>query len=258
MTFIKRNLDYILVGIPIILLGIIPVINFVRDYLGFIDYGSDQLALIEFWYYTFSVTNVMWYIMISPVIIIFISSYRFHRNFYSENLLQESFNQDKMTRTKNLVLNSWVKSGLILLSISLFIFLVGIIVPTTEYYPYDHMNIDKPITLFIFTNTNMVIFSLFVANIAIIISRFTKKYIVVFIYSLVAFISILLGLTVIGGAIENALNSNFNMDWLWLYNSFFFDSGTTIAFSTIFILTLFMISSITIYIVYKGNKDLDE
>lgn len=62
----------------------------------------------------------------------------------------------------------------------------------------------------------------------------------------------------LGGAIENVLDSSFNSDWLWLYNSFQFDSGVSFLFSTVFITILFGVSTGVLYLVYKENKNLEE
>jgi hypothetical protein len=89
-------------------------------------------------------------------------------------------------------------------------------------------------------------------------SRFKKKYILLNIYSGIAFFVISLGMTLVGAGIEEVIDGSFNLDWMGLYNSIYMDSGSTIVFVTSYIFILFMISTEVLYLVYKGNKNLAE
>ena len=116
----------------------------------------------------------------------------------------------------------------------------------------------EPVKLFIFTNINLVLFSLFVTNIGLIVVRFVNKYYLVVLFSLFGFVSVTMGLIAIGAGIENAIDSNFNSDWMWIYNSFAFDSGLPFGFATGMLTLLFTILTVVLYLVYKGNKELEE
>lgn len=258
MLFMKKHFDYVIVGVLVIWVGIVPFIKFIDNYLYWVNsYSSMEMELIEFWDYSFWSIEGTWIMMLSPVIIILFTSYKFFSNVKEYSLIKEEYVEADFKSIKKLVLKEWIKSSLLLLSYSFMIFITALILPTSRT-PVGAMNIDESIKLLIYFHINLVLYSIVITNIGLITVRFTRKYIFTFLISVLGFIVLTLGLSAIGAIIDVAIEGNINMDWFMIYNTLQFDSGMPYIFGTALLMILFATTTTVLYLVYKGNKDLEE
>ena len=150
-----------------------------------------------------------------------------------------------------------MKSLSLLLASSLFALLVAFMVPTSVEGG-NYLRIDNPVIYFVIINFNRLIFSLVMANIGLIACRFSKKYVYVVIVSVFTVIFLTFGLTAAGGAIENIVSTDFNMDWLNIYAPLQIESGGNYLFQVTYVMTLFIITLIVLVLGYQGSKNFEE
>ena len=104
MNFIKKHLDYFIIASVIISLNILPITRFAFNYVKYLnDYGSDKMSIVEFWDYSLWQTFGMWLIILSPILIIIVSTIKFHRSVYQEELIIEEHDSVKVNRLRRLV-----------------------------------------------------------------------------------------------------------------------------------------------------------
>lgn len=245
MLHFKRKFDVYLSGILFSIFGLIPFFIVSFKYTKHVIFDNyEKVELMYFWQYSLWIIGSI--MIASPVIILLFSTYQYHKVIH-ENKINNS------NEIKSTILQSWIKSALSLFSYSMFIFILGIILPTKNTnYMYDN-----PIWLFIVTNVNIIFFSLFVTNIGLIVSTFIKKYFVSYLISLISFIGISLFILMIGAFLDAASNNLFVIDWLWIFNILSLDSNIPYLFASGTIIFLFLLSSFILYHVVIKKETID-
>lgn len=264
--FLNRNREYIFC---IVLLCVITGLN-IYSYIDFAYkksfYPIEGTNAFSFWYYVRTLNLGQILIFISPLIIIICGVSKLHdklnSGIYQSILLKKKYNK---FITKEII-NSYLKSILIFPILSVFVFLIGIIgfgdkisildssLPIL-YLPVGLVN--SPYIYYLRTIFLLVLYSIFIINIALILMQFVKKYYLLIISSFIVInainfimsnILIIISKIVNSGTLyEFAINTN-------IYDGYSPESKLSIAFITIGIYTI--ISFLIIFILYKKKERL--
>jgi hypothetical protein len=234
MKRILDNLHYVLVGIITIFTAVIPIIRYlVIVYKNLRLYPDmSRLTVLDMWD-NLNVSDGNLFFFISPFAILILVIYEL------EKMQINIFEFKSYFRVL-------LKPVYYLIGYSLLLLVISIIVPTEGFQSTRYT-----ITQYVFSNINLVMFSLFISCLGFIIARCVKKTSLRILGSFALYLFVMLGLYLVGGVLENVISGGFNADWLFIYNVIWFDSGTTIVFSTLYMLVLLNLGGGVTYLTYK-------
>lgn len=258
MRILKKNIDILVVVVALLLFGIYPISRFLFSFLEHISInGYDfRMTHIEMWFYMLVIIDgVEILTLFSPIIIMVFSTYRFH--LYSRNgyILQELQRKKYSSLMRNKVLFAWTKSVFLYFGYYLVVFLAIFLFPTKEsYLDSMYFPIQHPTQLFLYIMVNIMFFSLFVTNLGLIVIRYSKKYIISTVLTMVLFISITLVFYAIGLFVGNLIDNVQVVNTIYLYNLMVLDSVVSYEATLIFSILLFLSSSIVLFLVYRNEE----
>jgi hypothetical protein len=147
----------------------------------------------------------------------------------------------------------WFKSSLILLGLSCISFLVAILLPITDTGA-NVMSLDNPISLFVFSNVNLVFYGTIIANIGLLINYRVKRMIVTVSLTQITFTLLAITLNMIGVRLDAVMGGYEFQNTLDIYNALTLSGGHSYFWSTIVIFSLSFVSTILVYYLYSNKE----
>jgi hypothetical protein len=262
MAFIRKNIDWILVGFYALVTLSYPTIKFITDMYYFINtYGSEKKSIMFLWRYMLLdsgmsdyLYSVMFFVLLLPIPIVILASYRFQKNINENNLIQDGFNKENNQKIFRELLYAYKRVIIYISIISLSMLLIIIIIPNSGLYLKGDNEVGDALKM----NIGLLLFSLIVTNVSIIVGRFTKKYQYTLIISVLGFIIGTLLISLLFTGIRNSLGIElFNVEFV-LYNLIWETRGTMFLIEFINGIITFFVTEYIIYLLYVGDKAIDE
>lgn len=263
MSFIRKNKDWIFAGFFALVNLLYPTIKFVSKTFYFVNnYGSEKKSILFLWPYMLLnnaggypyVYQVFYFVLLLPIPIVILASYRFQNEARKRNLIQEGYSEKNNTMILREIINAYKRVIIYVMVVSFSMLLVAIIVPNSGLYEANSNEIMEAIKM----NIGFVLFSLIVSNVSIIVVRFAKKYRFTLILGVIGFIAGTLLIALIFEMLGKALGLELlNID-ITVYSLIWSRDGLgyLVDLSNGFI--TFLITCYIIYLLYTGDKSIEE
>ncbi len=262
MSFIKKNMDWFLVAFYALATLSYPTIKFITDMLHFINnHGSEKKSIMFLWRYMLLdsgmsdyLYSVMFFVLLLPIPIVILSSYRFQKNVNEKNLIQDNFSKENNQKIFRELLYAYKRVIIYISIISLSMLLIIIIIPNSGLYLKGGNEVGDALKM----NLGLLLFALIVTNVSVIIVRFSKKYRYTLIISVLGFVigTLLIGLLFEG--IRNAVGFDSFYPTFILYNLIWETRGITYLIELFNGVVTFFITGYVIYLLYVGDKSIEE
>lgn len=262
MSFIKKNIDWILVGFYALVTLSYPTIKFITDMFYFINtYGSEKKSIMFLWRYMLLdsgmsdyLYSVMFFVLLLPIPIVILASYRFQKNVNEKNLIQDNFSRENNQKIFRELLYAYKRVIIYISIITLSMLIITIIIPNSGLYLKGENEVGDVLKM----NLGLLLFALIVTNVSIIVVRFTKKYQYTLIISVLGFIigTLLIGLLFEG--IRNAMGFDTFYPTFILYSLIWETRGITYLVELFNGVVTFFITGYIIYLLYVGDKSIEE
>lgn len=262
MSLIKKNLDWVFAGFYALASLSYPTIKFITDMLHFINnHGSEKKSMMFLWRYMLLdsgmsdyLYSVMYFVLLLPIPIVILASYRFHKNVNENNLIQDSFSKENNQMIFRELLYAYKRVLIYVSIISLSMLIITIIIPNSGLYIKGDNEVGDALKM----NLGLLLFTLIVTNVSVITVRFTKKYRYTLIIGVLGFVigTLLIGLLFEG--VTNALGIElFHADFT-LYNLIWETRGFRYLIELINAIVTFLVTGYIIYLLYVGDKSIEE
>lgn len=262
MTFIKKNLDWVFASFYALITLSYPTIKFISDMLYFINtYGNEKKSIMFLWSYMLLNTGMpdylysgMYFVLLLPIPIVILASYRFHKNVNESNLIQDEFNKDNNRVIFRELLSAYKRVIIYISIISLSMLLIIIIFPNSGLYLKGSNEVGDALKM----NLGLLLFSLIVTNVSVVVVRFSRKYRYTLLFSVIGFVigTLLIGLLFEG--IRNAIGFDSFYPTFILYNLIWETRGITYLIELFNGGVTFFITGYIIYLLYVGDKSIEE
>ena len=198
--------------------------------------------------------QVFYFVLLLPIPLVLLASYRFQNNVSKKNLISEEYNKANNLAIFKEVFQAYKRVLFFVMTTSLLYLFIAIILPNNGFYEIGSGDVVEAIKM----NIGFILFSLTVSNVSIIVARFTKKYQFTLIFGLLGFLASTILIALIFGGIGNALGiETLNMD-ITIYSVIWSRSGNGYLIDLSNGIILFIISGFIIYILYSGDKSIIE
>ena len=255
MSYLKRNSTYLLATSILLLFGILPNLKFVLEYLEWVNLLGDETITTNLflWDYMFYYTDSAFVIhLFAPILIVLYSLFSYFTEIRTGYVLQEMQRKEYCKVMSLKVLKVWMKSLVPLLSYSLLLFLIAFSLPTATNVA--GVNNKEMMKYFLFIHANMIFFSLFIANIGIIVVFHTRRFILSLVLTQIIFLTITIIIYFIGLLIDIVFGTPNYSELLYIYNLIVLDSGVSYVGSLVYAFCLFAISSLLVYIKLRDKE----
>lgn len=262
MSFIKRNVDWFLVGFYALVTLSYPTIKFITDMLYFINtYGNEKKSIMFLWRYMLLdsgmsdyLYSVMFFVLLLPIPIVVLASFRFQRNVNENNLIQDEFNKDNNQMIFRELLSAYKRVLIYISIISLSMLIITIIIPNSGLYIKERNEVSDVVKM----NIGLILFALIVTNVSVIVVRFAKKYRFTLVFSVLGFVIGTLLISLLYEGIRNSAGIElFNVEFV-LYNLIWETRETMFLIELINGIVTFLVTGYIIYLLYVGDKSIEE
>ncbi len=262
MSFIKKNSDWVFAGFYALITLSYPTIKFISDMLYFINnYGSEKKSIMFLWRYMLLdsgmsdyLYSVMFFVLLLPIPIVILASYRFQKNINENSLIQDGYNKENNQTIFRELLHAYKRVLIFISIISLSMLIITIIIPNSGLYNKGENEVIDALKM----NLGLLLFALIVSNVSVIVVRYKKKYRFTLVISVLGFVigTLLFSLLFVG--IRNSIGIElFNVEFI-LYNLIWETKGTMFLIELINGLITFLVTGYIIYLLYVGDKSIED
>ena len=249
-VLMKKYKDYLIYLAIIIIACLLPFI---------LEYGlninnlknaiSSEQNINMFQYLTYA--NGKIFILIYPVIVSYFSVKKFHQLYHSGMLTQICERTNYKKYLTDTFLKIYLKNSFMYFAYIWFMFIVCELLFKQSIY-FDMTSLNALIFALI-SSTLSILFSIFIINISLITTRYSKKFSVTLIVSYLALISFAIISELFIGDIANALTNNSSIaNAFSIFNMIYLDGNITII--SIYAIILSGVSSLVVFRVYKDKE----
>jgi hypothetical protein len=198
--------------------------------------------------------SVMFFVLLLPIPIVILSSFRFQKNIKKNNLIQDAFSKENNKMVFRELLYAYRRVLIYISVVSLLMFLVTIIIPNSGLYTKGENEVGDALKM----NLGLLLFTLIVTNVSFIVIRFAKKYRFTLVISVLGFVIGTLLISLLFTGIRNSLGIElFNVEFV-LYNLIWETRGTMFLIEFINGIITFLVTGYIIYLLYVGDKKIEE
>lgn len=259
MSFVRKHFDFVLILGILFFIGILPNIRFINNYYIFLANNgtSSEMYLIEIWGYMFYMSSgAVLLQLFAPLLITIMCIRSFYSKISSGYILNEiQFRGYKPTIIRE-IFHIYLKSLIPLFGYSVILVIISFFIHTKTGFDstVSFMGIDSPLFHIITVHLNMIIFSLSIANIALVTTIFVKRFILSVLLTQGLFVTINIILYIISSIISRIVDIT-NLDsYIYLYNLYALD-GNVSYLGMIIIGLIFYLITLIIVISKLWNKE---
>lgn len=200
-------------------------------------------------FYILTFANGRIFMLTCPLLIMFLSTNNFHKIYHSGMLSQFCERENYEKYMKNKIIKIYLSNSFVY---SFYILLMLILCFTLFKGTKIHMNMPLDIGTFAFVSViNSILLSIFIINIALITTRYTKKNAIKLIVSYLTFIAYaIVSEVLIGGLMEQVIPGSMNS--FSVFNLVVLDGNIYITVTYAIIITI--ISTLIVYLSYKNKE----
>lgn len=252
MSFIKKNLDWILVILFTIVFLLYPGIEFLIKHSNHVNaWGTEKQSILFLYTYVMVwIDSFFYYIILLPIPISILVTFRFVRRIKEKQLLTDDYKKENIRQIFKEVFLGY-KRIIIYFTIISFIFLMAILfVPNTGFVLEGSEELQEAIRLYL----GYTFISIIISNVSIIVARFVRRRVFIVIVSFLSYTIIMIGLAYILDGIFISLGLELYGDSFLFYNLMMEDK---FLIELIYALLWVVVTWFIIYFIYVGDKALE-